>query len=122
MIATSKMDGRSKRRLRIRKKISGTAQRPRLSVRKSLKHLYIQVTDDVTGNTIASATTNTKANKEGGKSSFANVASAQLLGKAIADKVKAAGTESIVFDRSGYRYHGVIKAVADAAREAGLKF
>lgn len=121
MIATAR-EKREKRRLRIRKKIAGTAERPRLSVYKSLKHLYVQVTDDMTGRTLASATTNTKSNKGSGKKSFANIPSAQALGREIADKAKAAGVEGIVFDRSGYPYHGVIKAVAEAAREAGLKF
>jgi large subunit ribosomal protein L18 len=121
MIGTAR-DKREKRRLRIRKKIVGTAERPRLSLFKSLKHLYVQLTDDTAGRTLASATTNTKANKAGGKKSFANVSGAQTLGKEIADKAKSAGVDSIVFDRSGYPYHGVIKAVAEAAREAGLKF
>jgi large subunit ribosomal protein L18 len=122
MIATTSKEKRDKRRLRIRKKIVGTAERPRLSVFKSLKHLYVQVTDDATGRTLAAATTNTKANKADGKKSFANVAGAKALGREIADKAKAAGVDAIVFDRSGYPYHGIIKAVAEAAREAGLKF
>ncbi|MGI8906032.1 MAG: 50S ribosomal protein L18 [Candidatus Sumerlaeaceae bacterium] len=122
MIAATSKEKREKRRLRIRKKIVGTAERPRLSVFKSLKHLYVQVTDDATGRTLAAATTNTKANKAGGKKSFANVSNAQALGRTVADKAKASGIESIVFDRSGYPYHGIVKAVAEAAREAGLKF
>ena len=122
MFTTKNLDRRQKRHLRIRKKIQGTAERPRLTVYKSLKHLYVQLLDDQAGRAIMSATTNTKANKAAGKKSFANVASAQELGKQLADKAKAAGHEFVVFDRSGYRYHGVVKAVADAAREAGLKF
>ena len=122
MLDTKNLDRREKRHLRIRKKIQGTSQRPRLSVYKSLKHLYVQLMDDQSGRCLVSATTNTKANKAGGKKSFANVESAKELGRQLAEKAKAAGNELVVFDRSGYRYHGVIKAVADAAREAGLKF
>ncbi len=122
MLTTKNLDRRQKRHLRIRKKIQGTAERPRLSVYKSLKHLYVQLLDDQGGRSIMSATTNTKANKTSGKKSFANVSSAQELGRQLAEKAKAAGHDQVVFDRSGYRYHGVVKAVADAAREAGLKF
>lgn len=122
MITATSREKREKRRLRIRKKVVGTAERPRLSIFKSLKHLYAQVTDDSTGRTLAAATTNTKANKSGGKKSFANLTSAQALGREVAEKAKSAGVESIVFDRSGYPYHGIVKAVAEAAREAGLKF
>jgi len=122
MLDTSTLDRREKRHLRIRKKVIGTAARPRLSVFKSLKHLYVQLIDDQTGKCIASVTTNTKENKASGKKSFANVESGARVGRAAAEKAKAAGVEQVVFDRSGYRYHGIIKAVADAAREAGLKF
>jgi large subunit ribosomal protein L18 len=122
MLDTRTLDRREKRHLRIRKNVQGTAARPRLSIYKSLKHLYVQLIDDAAGRCILSATTNTKENKASGKKSFANVASGQQLGKQIADKARSAGHESVVFDRSGYRYHGIVKAVADAAREAGLKF
>jgi large subunit ribosomal protein L18 len=122
MLDTRTLDRREKRHLRIRKKVQGTAERPRLSIYKSLKHLYVQLIDDVSGRCLTSVTTNTKENKASGKKSFANVASAQLLGQQIAEKARNAGQESVVFDRSGYRYHGIVKAVADAAREAGLKF
>jgi len=118
----TKTDKRQKRRWRIRNKVAGSVQRPRLSVYKSSKHLYIQVINDLEGRTLAAATTNTKGNKAAGRKSFANIENAKLLGKDIADKAKAAGVDAVVFDRGGYRYHGVIKAVADAAREAGLKF
>lgn len=121
MLLTSK-ERRQKRRYRIRKKIVGTAERPRLSVFKSLKHLYVQVIDDANAVTLAAATTNSKAAKADGKKSFANVNGAKALGREIAEKAKAAGVENVVFDRSGYPYHGVVKAIADAAREAGLKF
>ncbi len=122
MTVAKKLDPRSKRRFRIRKRIAGTAARPRLCVFKSAKHLYVQLIDDENGHTVASATTNTRAGKEGGKVSFANVENAKLIGKMIADRAKTAGVETVVFDRSGYPYHGAVKAVAEAAREAGLKF
>ena len=110
-----------RRKMRIRAKIKGTAERPRLSVHRTEKHLYVQVVDDVNGKTLASATTNTKALK-GDKKSFSNIAFAKELGKAVAEKAKASGVTQVVFDRGGYPYHGVVKALADAAREAGLKF
>lgn len=119
---TKNLGGREKRHLRIRKKITGTPERPRLSIYKSLKHLYVQLIDDTTGRSLVSVTTNTKAGKAQGKVTFANVEGAKAVGAAIADKAKAASHDTVVFDRSGYRYHGVIKAVAEAAREAGLKF
>jgi large subunit ribosomal protein L18 len=122
MLAELKKQQLEKRRMRIRRNIAGTAQRPRVCVYKSLKHLYAQVVDDGTGRTLAAVTTNTKANKGDNKKSFANVESAKVLGRQIAEKAKAAGVTQVVFDRSGYPYHGVVKALADAAREAGLKF
>ena len=122
MITTKHLDRREKRHLRIRKKVQGTAERPRLSIYKSSKHIYLQLIDDQAGRCLVSATTNTKANKASGKKSFANVESGKALGRQVAEKATAAGHEMVVFDRSGYRYHGIIKAVADAAREAGLKF
>lgn len=112
-------DKRQKRRLRIRKKVVGTAERPRLSIFKSLKHLYAQVVDDSTGKTLAAVTTNIKDNR--GKS-FANINGAKTIGKQIAERATAAGVTQVVFDRSGYPYHGVVKAIAESAREAGLKF
>lgn len=122
MLDTRTLDRRQKRHLRIRKKVQGTAERPRLSIYKSLKHLYVQLIDDQTGRCITSVTTNTKENKASGKKGFANVESGKKIGQQIAEAAKTAGHESVVFDRSGYRYHGIVKAVADAAREAGLKF
>ncbi len=122
MTVAKKLDPRSKRRFRIRKRVTGTAERPRLCVFKSLKHLYVQLIDDVNGHTLASATTNTLASKQGGKISFSIVENAKLMGKKIAEQAKSAGVENVVFDRSGYPYHGAVKAVAEAARESGLKF
>lgn len=122
MLTKEKTQARTKRRMRIRKKVLGSGERPRLCVYRSLKHLYAQIVDDTTGTTLAAAGTDTKALKADGKKSFANVASAKIVGRDVAEKAKAAGVATVVFDRSGYRYHGVIKALADAAREAGLKF
>jgi len=104
-----------KRRWRIRKKINGTAQRPRLTVHFSNKNIYAQCIDDVKGHTVAYVSSigdDDKANNDG----------AIALGKAISEKAKAAGVESVVFDRAGRRYHGCVKSFAEAAREGGLKF
>src|SRR5438477_9702676 len=103
---------------RIRKKILGTSQRPRLNVYRSLNHIYVQVVDDLNGKTLVSAST---AESEG-KKSGGNVAAAKEIGKAIAERAKAKGITKVVFDRGGYIYHGRVKALADAAREGGLKF
>jgi len=100
---------------RIRRKLSGTAERPRLNVYRSLNHIYAQVIDDQAGVTIVS--TSTIKAKTGG-----NVAAAKEIGKTIAELAKAKGVTKVVFDRGGYLYHGRIKALADAAREAGLEF
>ena len=103
---------------RIREKVQGTPERPRLNVYRSLNHIYTQVIDDRTGQTLASASSvdkETKKNLKGG----GNIAAAKVIGKAIADRAKAAGVTKVVFDRGGYKYHGRVKALADAAREAG---
>jgi large subunit ribosomal protein L18 len=102
---------------RIREKMSGTAERPRLNVYRSLNHLYTQLIDDAAGTTLASASTLQAKLKTGG-----NVASAKELGKLIAEKAQEKGIKKVVFDRGGYLYHGRIKALAEAAREAGLDF
>ena len=111
-------EGRERRKLRIRRKISGTADRPRLSVFRSLKHIYAQVIDDASGKTIASASSRDKDSSTKG----ANAAAAKAVGVLIAKKAKDKGVTQVVFDRGGYLYHGNIKALADAARENGLKF
>jgi large subunit ribosomal protein L18 len=116
----SRVDARLKRKNRIRKKLSGTTERPRLTVYKSLKHIYAQVVDDATGRTVAYASSLSKELK--GQDEGDKKADAKRVGKLIADKCKAANVESVVFDRNGFPYHGRIAAVADAAREAGLKF
>ncbi len=106
---------------RIRTKMTGTAERPRLNVYRSLNHIYVQVIDDHNGKTIVSASTNEKADK-GAKRAGGNVAKAKDIGKIVAERAKAKGIEKVVFDRGGYLYHGRVKALADAARAAGLKF
>jgi large subunit ribosomal protein L18 len=107
---------------RIRKKLQGTAERPRLNVYRSLNHIYVQVIDDLSGKTLVSASTAEGKKSEGKKSSGGNVASAKVIGKTIAERAKAKGVTKVVFDRGGYLYHGRVKALADAAREAGLQF
>jgi large subunit ribosomal protein L18 len=108
------------RKTRIRKTLSGTTERPRLTVYKSLKHIYAQVVDDTTGKTLAFASSLSKELK--GKDEGDKKADAKRVGALIADKCKAARVEKVVFDRNGFPYHGRIAAVADAAREAGLQF
>jgi large subunit ribosomal protein L18 len=102
---------------RIRKKVSGTAERPRLAVFRSLNHIYAQVIDDVSGITLAAASTTEKdlKGKTGG-----NVEAAQTVGRTVAERAQAAGVSQVVFDRGGYVYHGRVKALLDATREAGL--
>jgi large subunit ribosomal protein L18 len=110
---------------RIRKKLWGTAERPRLNVYRSLNHIYVQVIDDLHGQTLVSASSAEGKKSEGKKEerrTGGNVASAKAVGKAIAERAKAKGVTKVVFDRGGYIYHGRVKALADAAREAGLQF
>ena len=106
---------------RIRKKMTGTAERPRLNVYRSLNHIYVQVIDDLQGVTLAAAST-AEGKKKGDRVTGGNVASAKSVGKKIAELAKQKGITKVVFDRGGYIYHGRIKAIADAAREAGLQF
>ena len=105
---------------RIRKKLQGTTERPRLNVYRSLNHIYVQVIDDLNGKTLVAAST-AEGNKEERRSG-GNVASAKAVGKTIAERAKAKGVTKVVFDRGGYIFHGRVKALADAAREAGLQF
>jgi large subunit ribosomal protein L18 len=106
---------------RIRRKLSGTEARPRLAVFRSVAHIYAQVIDDVSGRTLVSASSVDKSADKGGKSG-GNVAAAKAIGKLVAERAKEKGVKAVVFDRGGYQYHGRIKALADAAREAGLEF
>ena len=103
---------------RIRRKLSGTAERPRLAVFRSVAHIYAQLIDDAQGTTLVSASSVDK----GGKTSGGNVTAAKAIGKLVAERAKEKGIKSVVFDRGGYQYHGRVKALADAAREAGLEF
>ncbi len=105
---------------RIRKKMQGTAERPRLNVYRSLNHIYVQVIDDLHGVTLAAAST--AEGKKEDRRTGGNVAAAKTIGKKIAELAKEKGVTKVVFDRGGYIYHGRVKAVADAAREAGLQF
>jgi len=114
---------RERRRIhrRIREKIYGTAKRPRLCVYRSSKYLYAQIVDDTQGKTLAAASTVEK-DVRGDLKQAGNIQASKLVGKAIAERAKAKGIESVVFDRGGYLYHGCVKAIAEAARESGLKF
>lgn len=112
----NKNEARVRRHARLRKKISGTAECPRFNVFRSNKAVYVQIIDDTKGNTIVS-TSSKELNLEGN-----NIETCTEVGKKAAEKAIAAGISTVVFDRGGYQYHGKIKAIADAAREAGLKF
>ena len=107
--------------LRMRKKIAGTTERPRLCVHRSTKHIRAQVIDDATGRTLVSASSldkEVRAQIKGG----GNIAASKVVGKVVAERARAKGVENVVFDRGGYQYHGRVQALAEAAREAGLKF
>jgi large subunit ribosomal protein L18 len=120
----TKEDRRVRIKYRLRKRMRGTEARPRLTVYRSVAHIYVQVVDDMTGRTIASASTVEPTVKGGlGKqASGGNVSGAQIIGKTIAQRLLDKGVKRVVFDRNGFLYHGRVKAVADAAREAGLEF
>jgi large subunit ribosomal protein L18 len=102
---------------RIRSRVSGTGERPRLAVFRSVKHIYAQVIDDTKGHTVVAAGSTEKDSKNGG-----NVIGAKEIGKLVAERAKDKGIKAVVFDRGGYQYHGRVKALAEAAREAGLEF
>ncbi|ABS72580.1 MULTISPECIES: 50S ribosomal protein L18 [Bacillus] len=116
---TSKNAARQKRHARVRAKLSGTAERPRLNVFRSNKHIYAQIIDDVNGVTLASAST---LDKDLNVESTGDSAAAAKVGELVAKRASEKGVSDVVFDRGGYLYHGRVKALADAAREAGLKF
>ena len=118
-MALSKSDRRDRIRFRIRKTVSGTAERPRLAVYRSNKEIYAQLIDDVNGKTITEASSR---DKDIDASKVNKVEAAKLVGKAIADKATKAGVETVSFDRGGYLYHGRVKSLAEGAREGGLKF
>ena len=112
---------RATRRARVRRRLRGSDARPRLSVYRSLYHIYVQVISDESGRTLASASTVSPELREAAKSKR-SVAAAKVVGKAIAERCREKGIGEVVFDRNGFLYHGRVKALADAAREAGLKF
>ena len=118
MATSSRNDVRVRIHKRIRRKVEGTSERPRLAVYRSIAHIYAQVIDDRDGKTIVSASSNEKNSTVGG----GNVAGAKEIGRLIAERAKEKGVQRVVFDRGGYLYHGRVKALADAAREAGLEF
>ncbi len=109
------------RQIRLRKKVSGTPERPRLSVFRSLQHIYAQVIDDTTGRTLAAASS-ADANKEAGAPITPKISASSAVGKLVAERAKAEGITQVVFDRGGCKYHGRVKALAEATREAGLQF
>ena len=117
----SRIDMRIVRHERLRRTLAGTAEKPRMAVFHSLNHLYVQIIDDDLGCTLASVSTLEKALR-GELKGTCNVEAARVVGRLAAERAKAKGIETVVFDRGGHQYHGKVKALADAAREAGLKF
>ncbi|MGC4191839.1 MAG: 50S ribosomal protein L18 [Thermomicrobiales bacterium] len=113
---------RKRRHVRVRAKVSGTTARPRLNVFRSSAHIYVQVIDDLAGHTLVQANDLEEAVRERAGEGATKTARSKAVGEVIAERAKAAGIESVVFDRGGFLYHGRIKAVADGAREGGLKF
>jgi large subunit ribosomal protein L18 len=122
--AEQRISERKNRAARVRKKISGTAERPRLCVRRSLNHIYAQIIDDVNGISLAQTSSSTKdfMEKHMGDAQKTKSAISELVGEIIAQKAKAIGIEQVVFDRKGYAFQGRVKSLADAARKAGLVF
>ena len=121
MLTGKKVGGRKIRHLRIRTRVIGTAERPRLAVFRSLNHIYAQVIDDADGQTVVSASSLEK-DMRGSLKTGANIEAAKAVGKRLAERAAAKGVKAVVFDRGGYLYHGRVKALADAAREGGLDF
>ncbi len=117
----NQLQGREKRHRRIRAKVNGSAERPRLNVFRSLKHIYAQLIDDENGQTLAAASTVEPGYREGGKTG-GNIDAAKAVGALVAQRAQEKGISRVVFDRGGWQYHGRVKALADAAREAGLQF
>ena len=119
-MALTKLERRTRIRMRIRKKISGTGEKPRLAVFRSNKQIYVQVIDDLKGVTLLSVSSREK--EIAGETGIKKTEQARLVGKSLAARCKEKGIGDVVFDRSGYKYHGRVKSLADAAREGGLKF
>lgn len=126
MSTLTREEKRKKRHLRIRQKIKGTPECPRVCIKKSRRHLYVQVLDDVTSEkgsiSLLQLTTNTREFKASGRQCFRNTEYAKILGKKVGELLKEKGITKIAFDRSGYKYHGIVKALADAIREQGINF
>ena len=120
-ISKERRVSRKKRQARVRKKVTGSVERPRLCVFRTSKHIYAQIIEDVSGKTLAAASTTTKGIEDSVKYS-GNAEAAKVVGKQIAEKALAKDIKQVVFDRNGFLYHGRVKALADAAREAGLTF
>jgi len=118
---TNRKAARRRSRYRVRRKVQGTSARPRLAVFRSLRHIYVQAIDDEKGSTVAQASTR-DPQLRGESAAGGNREAAQRVGRAIAERLKSAGVETVIFDRGGFLYHGRVKALAEAAREGGLKF
>jgi large subunit ribosomal protein L18 len=121
MLTGQKVQGRKVRHLRLRARVIGTPERPRLAVFRSLNHIYAQVVDDTTGRTLAAVDSRAPDFRQKAKAG-GNVAAAKIVGELLAQRAKARGITQVVFDRGGYQYHGRVKALAEAARAAGLAF
>lgn len=120
-VLEAKLERRRRRKLRIRKSVFGTTGRPRMTVFRSLNQIYAQIIDDERGTTLCSASSRDKG-RDAAPRSGGNIAAAKLVGAALAERAKGAGVGQVCFDRNGYKYHGRIKALADAARQGGLQF
>lgn len=121
MASMSRMEARKRRHLRVRRKVAGTPERPRLNVYRSLEHIYAQVIDDTTGQTLVSAST-VDRDLRTELAPLPKLEQAKAVGQKVAERAKAKGIEQVVFDRGGYLYHGRVKALAEGGREAGLTF
>jgi len=121
-MTVSKSETRSRRKKRVRKKVRGTPERPRLCVFRSVRHIYAQVIDDTTGRTLAAASTRSRGIRDDIGKDAGNQKGAAAVGSAVANRVLDTGIKRIVFDRNGFLYHGRVKALSEAAREGGLEF
>jgi large subunit ribosomal protein L18 len=122
MKGKARLEGRKRRHMRIRRKVTGTAERPRLTVYRSLNHIYVQLVDDLAGRTVLSVSSRDGDAQADVKGAKGKVGGAKVVGKLVAQKAKEKGIQRVCFDRGGYLYHGRVKAVADGAREGGLNF
>jgi len=122
MKGKARLEGRTRRHKRIRRKVSGTAERPRLTVYRSLNHIYVQLVDDLSGRTLLSVSSRDGAVQADVKAAKGKVGAGKAVGKHVAQMARDKGIQRVCFDRGGYLYHGRVKAVADGAREGGLNF